>query len=176
MLKDESSGVDLVGPSLSGLKALLEGAFSGRIGSSDLIQRVAHGLLSGCLQNAEEVRCVACVCGPFQQSLKVPDSGREGISTALKTSNNVLASVLILTTLPQGIPISRAALEHCCFLIAQLMKSANPEVRRPRPGVTIPLMLFLEDRCCGHTLRSLFDVDQIAFVPDPFRLGRSAPS
>lgn len=37
----------------------------------------------------------------------------------MKTTNNLLAAVLILTVVPSHVRLSAAALEHCCFLISQ---------------------------------------------------------
>lgn len=101
-LKDELSDLDLVGPTLPALKALLEVVPSPAVTSGDSSYgRVVHGLLSACLLNMEEMR------------------GREGPIPQLKTKNNMLAAVLILTTVPAGVKLSNAALEQCCFLITQ---------------------------------------------------------
>ena len=46
-------------------------------------------------------------------------SGRQGIATTLKVTNNLLASVLILTVIPPDTGFSEAALEYCCSLISK---------------------------------------------------------
>ena len=45
----------------------------------------------------------------------------------MKIKNNLLASVLILTSTPPSIQQSQAAVEHCCFLISQRLLE-GPEV------------------------------------------------
>ncbi|EJD52751.1 ARM repeat-containing protein [Auricularia subglabra TFB-10046 SS5] len=103
-LKDELSELDLVGPTLPALKALLEVSPGPAVtASNSAYGRVVHGLLSACLLNMEEMR------------------GREGPIPQLKTKNNMLAAVLILTTVPIGVKLSNAVLEQCCFLISQRM-------------------------------------------------------
>lgn len=54
--------------------------------------------------------------------------GRDGPSCRKKIKNNMLAAVLILTVVPPSIRLSRAVIEHCCFLISQKL-SETDEVR-----------------------------------------------
>lgn len=58
LLKDETSEVDLVGPTLPVLKALCERAFHARNGTLETLPRVINGMLSACLQNVDDMRCV----------------------------------------------------------------------------------------------------------------------
>lgn len=56
LLKDETTEVDLVGPTLPALKALLD-VTSGGVPVADVsFSRLVHGLISCCLQNIEETR------------------------------------------------------------------------------------------------------------------------
>lgn len=55
--------------------------------------------------------------------------GREGFSAIIKVKNNLLASVLIVTVVPQNVKLSRTVIEHCCYLIAQKLEDiSTPEV------------------------------------------------
>lgn len=45
--------------------------------------------------------------------------GREGTVPNLKTKNNMLAAVLMLTGVPVGVKLSQVAVEQCCFLLSQ---------------------------------------------------------
>lgn len=56
MLHDESSEVDLVGPTLPSLKTLCEQASKSVRAGSDLLQRAVHGFLSAALQNIDDMR------------------------------------------------------------------------------------------------------------------------
>ena len=72
--------------------------------------KIVHGLLSTCLQNVDEC------------------SGRSGPVVILKTKNNLLAAVLILTVTPVTMKISKIALEQCAYLLSQKL-GESPEVR-----------------------------------------------
>jgi hypothetical protein len=58
MLKDESSEADLVGPTLSALKSLLEIPSHRASDSQEMFSRLVHGVLSACLVNIDEMRYV----------------------------------------------------------------------------------------------------------------------
>ncbi|KAF8630901.1 hypothetical protein AX17_005259 [Amanita inopinata Kibby_2008] len=109
LLKDESSEIDLVGPTLPALKSLLE--FPTHTSEDQaLYTRLVHGLLSGCLLNIDEMR------------------GREGSISAKKIKNNMLATVLILTVVPNWVKIGRPVVEHCCSLITQKLLEADEPI------------------------------------------------
>ncbi|KZW00275.1 clathrin-coated vesicle protein [Exidia glandulosa HHB12029] len=115
-LKDELSEVDLVGPTLPSLKALLEVPADATVtADNSAYSRVIHGLLSTCLLNIEEMR------------------GREGPIPNTKTKNNLLASVIILTSVPVGVKLSQVALEQCCYLISQRLT----EVTEVSPSLSL---------------------------------------
>ncbi|TFK60204.1 clathrin-coated vesicle protein [Pluteus cervinus] len=101
LLKDESSEIDLVGPTLPSLKNLLSMPFSPARDSREHYERLVHGLLSACLTNIDQM------------------SGRQGLISTKKIKNNLLASVLILTVVPPNVKLGQPVVEHCCFLISQ---------------------------------------------------------
>lgn len=107
MLKDESSEIDLVGPTLPSLKALLDLPTSYARDSRDRYGRLVHALTSACLLNIDGMR------------------GREGFISLKKVKNNLLATVLILTVVPANVKIGQSVLEHCCFLISQKLLDAS---------------------------------------------------
>ena len=112
LLRDETTDCDAITPTLPVLKSLCERSLAART-SSDLVPRIIHGLLSATLQNVEDVR------------------SRSGGVAARKLKGNLLAAVLLLTTLPSSVKLSQAAVEHLCFLVAHLMNSTDAvEVRR----------------------------------------------
>ncbi|KAG8721134.1 hypothetical protein FRC09_008363 [Ceratobasidium sp. 395] len=100
LLKDEYSELDIVGPTLPALRGLLL-SDAKAVAKEEIYPRLVHGLLSACLQNIDDM------------------SGRASKTAILKTKNNLLAAVLILTVSPVELKLSRAAVEHCCFLISQ---------------------------------------------------------
>ncbi|KAJ7767277.1 clathrin-coated vesicle protein [Mycena metata] len=100
LLKDESSEIDLAGPTLTALKSLLD-LPTASPDASDRYSRLVHGLVSACLLNVDEM------------------GGRQGAISAKKIKNNLLAAVLILTVIPPSVKLGEAVIEHCCFLITQ---------------------------------------------------------
>lgn len=100
LLKDESSEIDLAGPTLPALKSLLD-LPTASPDANDRYSRLVHGLISSCLLNVDEM------------------GGRQGAISAKKTKNNLLAAVLILTVIPTSIKVGEVVIEHCCFLITQ---------------------------------------------------------
>ncbi|KAH8115151.1 clathrin-coated vesicle protein [Phellopilus nigrolimitatus] len=102
LLRDEKSDLDMAGPTLQSLKAMLDNAPTKL--QADALSRYArlvHGLLSACLVNIDAMR------------------GRQGAISTMKITNNLLAAVLILTVVTPQIGFSEAALEYCCSLISQ---------------------------------------------------------
>ena len=55
---------------------------------------------------------------------------RSGPVAAKKLRGNLLAAVLLLTSVPKDLKISQEAVEHCCLLISNLMLEVDGEVRR----------------------------------------------
>ncbi|KAJ7472591.1 clathrin-coated vesicle protein [Mycena latifolia] len=100
LLKDESSEIDLAGPTLPALKSLLD-LPTASPDANDRYSRLVHGLISSCLLNVDEM------------------GGRQGAISAKKIKNNLLAAVLILTVIPTSIKVGEVVIEHCCFLISQ---------------------------------------------------------
>ncbi|KAK7064864.1 clathrin-coated vesicle protein [Favolaschia claudopus] len=100
LLKDESSEIDLVGPTLPALKSLLDLPVTSAE-AGERFSRLVHGLISACLLNIDEM------------------GGRQGAISSKKIKNNLLASVLILTVIPSSVKVGEVVIEHCCFLITQ---------------------------------------------------------
>lgn len=105
LLRDETSDIDLVGPTLPALKSLLTPGPNYE--ATEFFQRVVHGLLSSCLLNIDEMR------------------GREGSVTTNKVKNNFLAAVLILTVIPPSVKVGQGVISRCCFLIAEKLSDAH---------------------------------------------------
>lgn len=61
LLKDESSEIDLVGPTLPALKGILDLPTESLTQAQEGYGRLVHGLLSACLLNIDAMRCVANV-------------------------------------------------------------------------------------------------------------------
>ena len=116
LLKNEFSAVDLVGPTLPALKLMLDNPPTDVDPVDPSYAKLIHGLLSSCLQNVDEC------------------SGRSGTVVALKTKNNLLAAVLVLTVTPATMKISKAALEQCAYLVSQKL-GESPEVRLGRTAL-----------------------------------------
>ncbi|TFY58733.1 hypothetical protein EVJ58_g6238 [Rhodofomes roseus] len=106
LLKDESSEVDLVGPTLQSLKSLLEKP-ADLVDTDEKYEKVIHGILSACLVNVDEMR------------------GRQGAISTRKIKTNLLAAVLVLTVIPPSVKVGRAVLDHCCFLLSQKLSDAD---------------------------------------------------
>ncbi|KIY49942.1 ARM repeat-containing protein [Fistulina hepatica ATCC 64428] len=107
LLRDESSDIDLVGPTLPALKALLSIPVLPLPQCRDRFERLIHGLVSSCLLNVDEMR------------------GREGAPISKKIKNNFLASVLVLTVIPTTVKVSLPVVEHCCFQISEKLLEAS---------------------------------------------------
>lgn len=56
--------------------------------------------------------------------------GREGAISVKKIKSNLLASVIVLTTIPPTMKIGRAVLERACFLISSKLGDTG-DVRTP---------------------------------------------
>jgi hypothetical protein len=130
---------DLVGPTLPALKVLLDNPPSIADGSAESsYAKVIHGLTSCCLQNIDETRYASL--HPYQWKtdyfrtlhrsyrpfpLRPKLSNRSGPIASLKAKNNMLAAVLVLTTMPNTMKLSRALVEQCCYLISQRLSEPS---------------------------------------------------
>jgi len=74
LLRDESSEIDVVGPTLPVLKSLLTPGPTYKV--TEFFQRVVHGLLSSCVLNIDEMRSVHVISSTFIRSL--PHDQRAG--------------------------------------------------------------------------------------------------
>ncbi|EGG10808.1 uncharacterized protein MELLADRAFT_76824 [Melampsora larici-populina 98AG31] len=97
------------GPVLPALKTLVERGFASKRDGpeSEILSSVLHGLLSQALQAVEDTR--------------------QETTSQTSSRNNLLACVLIFTSLPSGVKVSRTALEHCCSLITANIMSDEQE-------------------------------------------------
>lgn len=66
--------------------------------------------------------------------------GRQGPAVALKTRNNLLAIVLLLTSLPSNVKVGQETVEHACFVIVDLALSSDKDVSRARVKVRLRLL------------------------------------
>jgi hypothetical protein len=149
LLKDESSGIDLVGPTLPALKSLLEFPQQDQA----LYARLVHALLSACLLNIDEMRYDFHLL--FHLSRVNPYRGRQGLISDKKVKNNMLAAVLVLTVIPNWVKIGRPVVEHCCFLITQkLLEDEDVSIIQPVKveSLTIGQAIALTAAHCSKTL------------------------
>ncbi|KAG9047376.1 hypothetical protein FS837_002429 [Tulasnella sp. UAMH 9824] len=141
LLKDEYSTVDLTGPTLPSLKAILDATASPVAGAGlEKYQKLVHGLLSACLSHIDEMR------------------GREGVAAAIKVKNNLLTSVLIVTVVPQNVKLSRTAVEHCCYVIAQKLEEGSTSeisVTAAHCAKTIMIAATAGNTLLGHCVKLL---------------------
>ncbi|SGY43227.1 BQ5605_C001g00003 [Microbotryum silenes-dioicae] len=112
LLQEEASEIDLVSPTLPMLKALCDRSQRFPPGARGFVvlPKVINGMLSACLQNIDSVR------------------GRRGAAAILKTRNNLLAAVLLLTSLGPSIQVGQEVVEHACFIITSIALSPSSEV------------------------------------------------
>jgi hypothetical protein len=58
-------------------------------------------------------------------------SGREGLISSKKIKTNLLAAVLILTSLPPRVKVARGVVEHLFFVISQKLEENDDVGVRP---------------------------------------------
>lgn len=83
LLRDESSEVDVVGPTLPVLKSLLTPGSTYKV--TEFFQRVVHGLLSSCLLNIDEMRSVHVIPQYFYPILTPRSEGGKAQSRPTKS-------------------------------------------------------------------------------------------
>jgi hypothetical protein len=101
LLDDETSGSDLVGPTLASLKELCQASMEVY---GDALQRCIHGLLSANLNTLDNMRT------------------RSGIAAINKTKNALLSTVVILTSLSKDVSVSQNVLEQYCYLLGHRLR------------------------------------------------------
>ncbi|TFK48336.1 clathrin-coated vesicle protein [Heliocybe sulcata] len=106
LLKDESSDSDFVGPTLQSLKLLLEKAPTSP-SRRDQYARSVHGIISACLINIDNMR------------------GRQGAIASKIIRGNLLAMVLILTSLPNTVQLGKPVIERACFLVTEHLRGSD---------------------------------------------------
>ncbi|SCV73304.1 BQ2448_7230 [Microbotryum intermedium] len=112
LLQDEASEIDLVSPTLPVLKVLCDRSQQAPHGGRGFVvlPKVINDMLSACLQNIDSVR------------------GRRGAAAIVKTRNNLLAAVLLLTSSGPSIKVGQEVAEHACFIITSIALSPSSEV------------------------------------------------
>ena len=123
LLKDEKSDIDLAGPTLPSLKAILD-TYPSKADTEAISRynRLIHGLFSSCITNIDEMRLVWILVTReplWTFSLTSVFRGRQGVISRRKITNNLLAAVLILTVVAPYIGFSDTTLEYCFSLISQ---------------------------------------------------------
>ncbi|KAM0791957.1 hypothetical protein ACM66B_004208 [Microbotryomycetes sp. NB124-2] len=109
LLQDENAEADMISPTLPVLKSLLERALAPLTVADSTLPRVINGMLSACLQNVDSLR------------------GRQGAGVSIKTRGNLLAAVLIITTLPSYVKVGADVVEHACFLTSEIALTPGHE-------------------------------------------------
>ncbi|EJD04810.1 clathrin-coated vesicle protein [Fomitiporia mediterranea MF3/22] len=149
LLKEEKSDIDMAGPTLQSLKAMLDNSPS-KLQTDALTRysRLVHGLFSACLVNIDEMR------------------GRQGAISTMKVTNNLLAAVLILTVVPPYVGFSEAALEYCCSLISQKLLEKEVSLTAAHCTKTIVLAGTSGNVLLKHCMKLLLPgmIEYIAFV------------
>ena len=92
LLRDETSEIDFVGPTLPVLKSLLTPEPTYKV--TEFFQRVVHGLLSSCLLNIDEMRSVHVILEYFPSILTPRSEGGKAPSRLTKSRT---------TSLPQSL-------------------------------------------------------------------------
>ncbi|WWC87367.1 uncharacterized protein L201_002256 [Kwoniella dendrophila CBS 6074] len=111
----QSQSVEIVSPTLSCLKMLVEGLLNGQVPGVNTAERVIHGLLGASLANIDDMRA------------------RVNPIANVKIKNNLLAITLILTTLPAGLKLSKNLVESIGYTIGQYLGAGT---ERPELGLT----------------------------------------
>ncbi|KAL4065423.1 armadillo-type protein [Scleroderma yunnanense] len=105
LLKDETLDMDLITPTLPAFRALL--SVEVKEDARERYGNLIHGLISSCLLNIDDMR------------------GREGAVCSRKVKTNMVAAVLILTSLPPGVKLARGVVEHLVHLISQKLEESD---------------------------------------------------
>ncbi|GAA5869068.1 hypothetical protein JCM16303_000350 [Sporobolomyces ruberrimus] len=124
LLKDEQLEVDLVAPCLPILKSVCDRSLrSTNEASGATIGKVLNGMMSACLMNIDEMR------------------GRKSASAVRKTKNNLLAAVLLLTSLPNHVKLGREVIEHACYLVTETALEGEGEASTTALHCLVSLLL-----------------------------------
>lgn len=116
LLHDETPNMDLAGACLPSLKLILDQTLASQVPTiTATSERVVHGLLGACIDNVDQMR------------------SRVNPVASIKIKNNLLAMVLVLTTLPLGVEVSKPVVEQICSDIGRYMGAAS---ERPELGLT----------------------------------------
>lgn len=145
LLRDESSEVDLIGTTLASLRELSTRSVAV---STDSLPRTIHGFLSASLQTIDDMRA------------------RSGRVATNKTINNMLAIVVVVTSLPPDFGLSQSVLHHFSFQITRHLALLDAEEEVALTAINCLKTLFLAatrsmapslSYCIGQTLPSIVD-------------------
>ncbi|KAF9499159.1 clathrin-coated vesicle protein [Pleurotus eryngii] len=147
LLKDESSEVDLVGPTLPSLKILLDLPVHGKPEAKEKFGKTVNALASACLLNIDGM------------------SGRSGAISTKKVKNNLLAVMLILSVLPPTVRIGKSVVERCCFILSHKTMDNDDQVALTAVHCTRTLVAAATSQtghpllrhCCGLLLPGLIE-------------------
>lgn len=132
LLKDETSNMDLAGPTLPVLKMLVDQALSGQVqlpGVGSTGEKLIHGFLSACLANIDDMRWVCLGRHRVEPSLTLCRARVNSVAN-VKIKNNLLALTLVLTALPPSVRVSKEVVERISFVLGQFFAAGTerPEV------------------------------------------------
>lgn len=126
LLRDESNEQDVAGPMLPAFKMLLD-AGSTYSPQLEMLGKAIHSVLSAALSNLDDVRLVTgCIQGLCFANLAARHGrGREGPAAVIKSKNNMLLVVLVLTNLGASVKVSQDVVEQACYTIGQRVKAGG---------------------------------------------------
>ncbi|KAI5117719.1 hypothetical protein M0805_001805 [Coniferiporia weirii] len=138
LLREEKSELDMAGPTLQSLKAILdEPPKAAQTAAVAQYGKLVHGLFSVCLVNIDEMR------------------GRQGALSTMKVTNNLLAAVLILSVVPPYVGFSEVALDYCCLLISQKLLEKEVSLTAAHCAKTIILAGASGNAMLNHCMKLL---------------------
>ncbi|GAA5882646.1 hypothetical protein JCM3774_004088 [Rhodotorula dairenensis] len=112
LLKDEQAELDLAGLTLPVLKMLTTRGCASNVSEEDqTLPRVLNGMLSACLLNFDAVR------------------NRKSTAAMIKMRSNLLAVVLLLTSIPPAVSVGREVVDHACFLLCETAQDGDGEAQ-----------------------------------------------
>ncbi|GAA5989051.1 hypothetical protein JCM10908_006285 [Rhodotorula pacifica] len=125
LLKDEQAELDLAGSTLSVLKMLATRgcATKDRQEGQATLSRVMNGMLSACLLNFDAVW------------------SRTSTSAVIKMRSNLLAVVLLLTSIPPSVSVGREVVDHACYLLSETAQNGEGEAQTAARNCLFSLLI-----------------------------------
>ncbi|BGP57657.1 hypothetical protein JCM8202v2_005301 [Rhodotorula sphaerocarpa] len=147
LLKDEQADLDLAGPTLPVLKILTVRAFSRPTHEQDALPRVLNGMLSACLLNFDAIR------------------NRTSPAALIKMRSNLLALVLLLSSIPPTVSVGREVVDHACYLLAETAQSGTGEAQLAARNCVFSLLVAASRAhtgtlafCAGRLLPAVLEI------------------